>query len=218
MSEVRDHEDEANNASESGVKLSAEVAHAYRYPRYPPDKFCISGAVPDFPCAVRKVGRMYVLKEKIGHDGVPVLQCMVGPCWPMIFVTLGLIIGISLTIFLLFMPGEPVWLIVIPSLALAVVLVAYAFTACTDPGIQRITQIAGSSSWTYNEQAQTYRAPGAIYDLEAQVILQDIDHFCPWTGTVIAKGNLKAFYVFTASLMFLVVCVIGVAVYHFTAK
>jgi len=32
------------------------------------------------------------------------------------------------------------------------------------------------------------------------VLVQEIDHFCPWTGTTIAKKNLFSFYVFVVSL------------------
>ena len=34
----------------------------------------------------------------------------------------------------------------------------------------------------------------------AGVLVEEIDHFCPWTGTTIAKKNLKSFYVFVVAL------------------
>jgi uncharacterized membrane protein len=45
--------------------------------------------------------------------------------------------------------------------------------------------------------------------VESQVLIRNIDHFCPWTGTVIAGGNLWSFYVFTTSLCALIVlCIV----------
>ena len=59
--------------------------------------YTLSGSVPAPPpcCYKRKVGRLYVCMERPGRDGVPLLLCMIGPCWPMVLVTTALIIGPS---------------------------------------------------------------------------------------------------------------------------
>lgn len=45
---------------------------------------------------------------------------------------------------------------------------------------------------------------------EAQVVVAEVDHFCPWTGTVIAAGNMGRFTVFTSSLCVLIIFTIVV--------
>jgi hypothetical protein len=43
------------------------------------------------------------------------------------------------------------------------------------------------------------------------VLVEEIDHFCPWTGTTIAKKNLQSFYVFVAGLFVqIAVLVVGI--------
>ncbi len=42
--------------------------------------------------------------------------------------------------------------------------------------------------------------PAAGRRTDTGVLVQEIDHFCPWTGTTIAKKNLFTFYVFVVSL------------------
>lgn len=152
------------------------------------------------------------MKETFDKDGAPVIQCVVGPCWPMLFVTLGLILGISLAVFFgLFRFTE--WYIKGPLLGmLLVTVVSYLWTACRDPGIQRMYDHKVRSDWTYCQQAQTYRKPGAVYDLESQVVVEEIDHFCPWIGTTVAKRNIMCFYVFVGSvcILFAIVCVTAV--------
>ena len=45
------------------------------------------------------------------------------------------------------------------------------------------------------------------------VLVQDIDHFCPWTGTTIAKKNLRSFYVFVIGLFVQIVILVVSVVY-----
>ena len=40
------------------------------------------------------------------------------------------------------------------------------------------------------------------------VLVEEIDHFCPWTGTTIAKKNLFTFYVFVVSLFVQIVVLV----------
>mmetsp|Transcript_19945 Transcript_19945/g.39159 ORF Transcript_19945/g.39159 Transcript_19945/m.39159 type:complete len:344 (-) Transcript_19945:2024-3055(-) len=197
-------------ASHSGV--DTDPARVYRYPIYTPDRFCISAQVPPPPFFVRQVGRMYVMAEKTQADGTPKLFCVVGPCWPMIFITFMLITCVSLAVFVSCLPNLPFYFSIVAGVVLGIVIIAFCVTACTDPGIQRIHDQPKDSTWTYSEPGQTYRQPHAIYDVEAQVIIKHTDHFCPWTGTIIAAGNLRPFYVFTSSLCLLLIVVLGILI------
>ncbi len=190
-------------------------SRAFDYPISRPDFHCLSASVPPPPFIKRQVGRMYVLMERVDDDGVPVIQCVVGPCWPMIFVTLGLVLSISLGLFFgLFNRVE--WYIKGPVLGLIVIVViAYLCTACRNPGIQRLYEKKMGENWTYNDQAQSYRKPGAIYDIESQVIISQIDHFCPWIGTTVAEGNIMAFHVFLFSICLLLVALCTLVILAF---
>jgi hypothetical protein len=190
-----------------------DPARVYRYPVYTPDRYCISAQVPAPPrfLYVRRIGRMYVLRERRDKSGLPQPVCMTGPCWPMVVVTLGLIVGISMAVFFGFFPDDKVWLAAIYLSGVAITVVSFLLTACRDPGVQRIHERPVDQNWTFSEQAQSYRPPGAVYEVESQVLIRNIDHFCPWTGTVIAGGNLWSFYVFTTSLCTLIVlCIVMV--------
>ena len=52
----------------------------------------------------------------------------------------------------------------------------------------------------WSDQAKAYRMRGVQYCNETQTLIKDIDHFCPWTGTTIASGNIVYFYWFLFSL------------------
>ena len=169
----------------------------YNYP-FKRRKGTISGCIPMLPCVKRTIGRMGVFATT--PDGEP--TWMIGPCWPCLSVTYFLIIGISLTLFNAILPH------VHPALAglsfgfLLFVLGALTMTACTNPGIiPRYTEQV-SARWLWHGGAETYHAPElkAYYCSDTQVMVHGHDHFCPWTGTVIAGANLRYFYMFVSGL------------------
>ena len=54
--------------------------------------------------------------------------------------------------------------------------------------------------WVWNDQARTYKPPGARYCCWANAVFYDFDHTCPWTGTAIARDNMTSFRHFVASV------------------
>jgi len=54
------------------------------------------------------------------------------------------------------------------------VCVALFYTGCKDPGILPRYTNQPTSSWRWNDQAKTYRPPGAIYDDECGVIVEEV--------------------------------------------
>ena len=56
-------------------------------------------------------------------------------------------------------------------------------------------------NWTYSEYAQSYRPPGVIYCQQCQVLIEEYNHFCPWSGIVIGKGNEAYFQVFISAIV-----------------
>lgn len=67
--------------------------------------------------------------------------------------------------------------------------------SCQDPGLieRRVQEDRASNSFLWNEQVGSYRPPDALYCRECQVLIEDYDHLCPWTGTGIGKKNMWAF-------------------------
>lgn len=65
--------------------------------------------------------------------------------------------------------------------------------------------------WSWDDRTETWRPITAKYADDCGVLVDEYDHTCPWTGTAIGKGNIRYFYIFTATilplLIFLVICV-----------
>ena len=108
------------------------------------------------------------------------------------------------------------------------VVLAYLFTACRDPGIHPRLAEAPPDGWpqyagyfaatqrarragapgteyAWSDQARSYRKPGVMFDSETRVLIENIDHFCPWTGTTIGAGNIRCFRLFLASIFILLI-------------
>ena len=90
-------------------------------------------------------------------------------------------------------------------------MLALLFTGMSDPGIFPRHAKPLGEDWTYSEYAQSYRPEGVIYCQQCQVLIEGYDHFCPWSGTVIGKGNEACFQTFimatTCALLYDVVVV-----------
>lgn len=150
-------------------------------------------------CCLPSLGNMIVL---IQRNGRPVV--VVGPYWTMlVFVTTPLaVIGPTLVAIL--------WCsrlhIAIQATYAAVVLAtatALYSTALRDPGLHERTSVAQDDTWTWNDQARTFKPPGARYCPWCDAVFLNFDHTCPWTGTAIAKNNLRSFRVFVCLLQLL---------------
>jgi len=205
------------NAASTTTQTSSTLSNSTTYPNdhYPYDPhhdelFCI----PELPCSstYTKVGKLYKCKTDHGVCGGNTMY--IGACWPMMLLTQGLIWGITLLV--LYVYGTYVhWLVVVIG-ATNMLVTAYALckTSCSDPGIIQRRDVALHSSWRWSERAKTYYPPGQgiAYCDESQIMVAEYDHFCPWTGTTIAGGNMKWFTIFVSSLSVLCVVVIFITV------
>jgi hypothetical protein len=81
---------------------------------------------------------------------------------------------------------------------IAITLLALFMVSCQDPGLveRKMQEDRATNSFLWNEQAGSYRPPDALYCRECQVVIEDYDHLCPWTGTGIGKKNMLAFKLF----------------------
>ena len=64
--------------------------------------------------------------------------------------------------------------------------------------------------WVKNDRLGVWRPPRAIYCSDCDVVVAEFDHTCPWTGTAIGRGNMRAFTTFVSSCGALVVYVLFV--------
>ena len=161
-------------------------------------------------CYKRELGRGYVCLEHADDDGRPRVLWMVGACWPMMLCTLTLLSVIPLTVFSYSYQRVGNGLIVIGFFGLFVTIVSFTSTACSDPGIfpryrTRPVDVKNAETWRYNSVTMSYRPPGVVYCRDNAMLVEKIDHFCPWTGTTIAKRNLCCFHIFTSSLCALLI-------------
>ena len=149
----------------------------------------------------------------------PKLVCVVGPYF-IITATLTIPVLLGLTFWTFY---RTMWDVDDDDELHVAVIVTWAFSsfamflslfkaACSDPGIlYRHPRIPSSlrqrdaPQWRWNDQALTYRPPGARFDPEVQAVVEQFDHTCPWVGTAIGKGNMPWFQRF---LIFLSISVV----------
>ena len=74
--------------------------------------------------------------------------------------------------------------------------------------------------WIYNDQANTWRSTTDSYSQEMNVVLHEVDHICPFTGTAIAQRNMRTFIAFQVALILLgiVLCIFVAAGVALTFK
>ena len=145
----------------------------------------------------------------------PKLVCVVGPYF-VITASLTLPVLVFLTTWTFYRAiwdGDLHWaVIVIWALSSFAMLLSLLKTSCSDPGIlYRYARIPSwvptdnVDKWRWNDQALTYRPPGAKYDPDVQCVVEQYDHTCPWVGTAIGKGNMAWFQRF---LLFMTLSVV----------
>mmetsp|Transcript_43289 Transcript_43289/g.97820 ORF Transcript_43289/g.97820 Transcript_43289/m.97820 type:complete len:177 (-) Transcript_43289:213-743(-) len=148
------------------------------------------------------------------------LVCVVGPYWQMmLFCTTPLILAPCIgTIFFMAPLVHPA-LTTIFALASLFVITMLWKTATTDPGLLVRTdedpeegQSGKKKKWAWDDRTKSWRPVSARFVEDCGVLVADYDHTCPWTGTAIGAGNIKWFYMFTGSLLpliiFCVVCLV----------
>lgn len=152
----------------------------------------------------RRLGRAYVCLESEDSTGRPRVLWMVGACWPMMLCTLTLILGVPFVLYGLFLNEVHPMLIVCGFALMTITATAFVATACADPGIFPRYTTAKRSNWRWHSATESYRPPGVVYCRDNRLLVERIDHFCPWTGTTIAKRNMLCFQIFTSTLCCLI--------------
>ena len=162
------------------------------------------------PCG-RRVGNMFVIAE--GPAGTPLI--VLGPCWMVGSCTFLLIAGVTTAVLVLQVQPQHSWLLwAVGCTLLFTTSAAFCMTCAGDPGLFEGRATGQPSDWVFSDQAGLYRPPGrnVKWCKEAGTLVEDLDHFCPWTGTVIASKNLCSFQFFLCSLLGLILYVCFVLV------
>mmetsp|Transcript_5990 Transcript_5990/g.9083 ORF Transcript_5990/g.9083 Transcript_5990/m.9083 type:complete len:242 (+) Transcript_5990:74-799(+) len=169
-----------------------------------------------FCCCARRVGSLHFLCER--KDGSPIV--VAGPMWPFcMFVTVPLVAGLSsLVLYFCILQKDaplPSWFVFIYAPVMAITLVSLFMVSCRNPGLveRKTSQDQSSNAFLWNEQVGSYRPPDALYCRECQVLIEEMDHVCPWTGTAIGKRNMLAFKCFVVSVNLL--CYSSIAITAF---
>jgi len=213
--------------------LAGEFAVGAGVPRTwdDPHEGCPDDCGPDGPCVkygrrnvarfckclgARRLGYMAVLRWK-NVKGKPApmpggavrrtkLLCIVGPFWPFtLCVTFPLIFLISGAIGIAVLPDRALVTKIVWAASVVCLVTALSCVAFRDPGILRRHPEKPEPNWRWNDQARTFRPPGACYDEDLGLVVEGFDHVCPWTGTGIGQKNMGAFHCFVTLLC---VCIV----------
>jgi hypothetical protein len=122
---------------------------------------------------------------------------VVGPHWPFaVAFTATSLLVFPLTTLLIFGRTVPRWATGGLLAATCCSLASLVALGCGNPGIApRLVEKpslgpAALQKWLWNDQASTWRGQHDSYSQEMNVVLQDVDHICPFTGTAIARRNM----------------------------
>jgi hypothetical protein len=107
----------------------------------------------------------------------PRIDCVVGPYWPMLLmVTYPLILGVSIATLIHAIPGKPAIVALIWGACTLGLIYSLALTAFRDPGILPRQLDAPDGNWRWSDRAHSYRPPGAWFDPDTGVIVEEFDH------------------------------------------
>ncbi len=223
--------DDVEDPSDDETHLIEDEADEYNMPdrsgrragRIPRDAVVIPGTGECClaPClGGRQIGNILVLIERRARSagGRPEFVCVIPACWPMLIVTEALICGLSIACYISFFPYVSWFWIILGTVSLGFVSGSLGCAGLSDPGIEpRRTELL-NESWVWDEAAQSYRPDNVQFCQESRVLVRDIDHFCPWTGTTIAGGNIRYFYAFIIGLFVHIFVLMGVFLAGNSAK
>jgi hypothetical protein len=121
------------------------------------------------------------------------LWLVMGPYWPFCLVlTVNLMVTISLAVVVVVWTSVPLYAKGVFLGAFVVAAAALASVACRDPGLlphygdePEASKSAApterpSRKWIYNDNTQSWRPRGAVFDRDVNAIVEGFDHVCEW--------------------------------------
>ncbi len=180
-----------------------------------------------------RIGNMVILKEREAwisvptHDGdsngmEPIedavsvgpsqrqFQLVLGPFWPTLFCfTIPAIVGFSAftAVKVFFQPGHttPFILFFIWTVSTLDWIIYLLRTSFVDPGILTRHKSRPAKTWRWNDNAQSYIPQDAVFEPDCNVVIEEYDHTCMYTGTAVGKNNTKSFRLFVFFTIFCIV-------------
>lgn len=147
-------------------------------------------------------------------DGSPLI--VIGPHWPMFLCFNSFICIGYICFFYFFWNNMSLFIKFFGIIILLTFFISYTITFLMNPGIPKYDEnaILGQPRekytfcnlckiWVNNENKTSHC-------FDCNVCVEGYDHHCPWTGKCIGKKNLKYFYIFLMSILF-VFCFFAIA-------
>lgn len=158
---------------------------------------CCSPTLPSW-CYKKRIGNAYLCCQTTGKRSRVI--CMCGAGWGTMIITYVLLFGTSGVVFAATFWTVPWYISLICSVVWLVTWIVLGRTSFGDPGIFPHYAKPKSLEWRFCTQTSSFRPAdkNIQYCSDTGVLIEDIDHFCPWTGTTIAGKNLCFFYAFFA--------------------
>lgn len=146
----------------------------------------------------RRIGNMMTIYESNG-----LLMVTAGPHWPGVVVVVFMLLGGARMNYTQVKNSAAMQAIVYIFLSFS--LLFLFLTACTDPGIIRISQIQvdeeQADGLSFCDICSIHRPHTAIHCMDCNCCIDEMDHHCPWMGKCIGKKNMKWFILFNLTWM-----------------
>ena len=154
---------------------------------------------------IKKIGNTYTFFGD--KDGSPLI--VIGPHWPMYFCFCSFVCIGYLCFFYYFWTSLGLYIKVSGVAVLLMFFISYTMTFLVNPGIPKYDEKAITG-----EPREKYRFcelckiwvnmdNNTAHCFDCNVCVEGYDHHCPWTGKCIGKNNLKYFYTFLMSVLFI---------------
>ncbi|GFH46922.1 hypothetical protein CTEN210_03396 [Chaetoceros tenuissimus] len=93
------------------------------------------------------------------------------------------------------------WTIILWYISTVTMYTSLFYTSIIDPGILPRYKDIPSDDWRWNDQAQSFIPPKAVYEPGLKVVIEKYHHTCIFTGTAIGKNNTFSFLCFVYSFL-----------------
>ena len=153
----------------------------------------------------KRIGNTYTFFGD--KDGSPLI--VIGPHWPMYICFCSFISIGYLCFFYYFWSNISFFLKIIGIIVLLLFVISYSLTFLINPGIPKYDEnaIMGQPKEKYRFcnycKIWTNMEKNTAHCFDCNVCVEGYDHHCPWTGKCIGKNNLKYFYTFLISILFI---------------
>ena len=151
-----------------------------------------------------KIGNTYTFFGD--KDGSPLI--VIGPHWPM-YICFSSCISLGyLCFFYYFWSNLSFFIKVVGIIVLLLFNISYTLTFLVNPGIPKYDEnaIMGQPKEKYRFcnlcKIWTNMEKNTAHCFDCNVCVEGYDHHCPWTGKCIGRNNLKYFYTFLTSILF----------------